>query len=111
MRAIGADVAGVRQPVVLCGHSHVPRAMAVPAGPLVVNPGSVGMPAYTADTPRPHAMEAGAPHARYAILSRVGDAWSVMHIAVPYPWDVAAATARVNGRPEWARWLASGLAP
>lgn len=85
--------------------------MAVPAGPLVVNPGSVGMPAYTADTPRPHAMEAGAPHARYAILSRVGDAWSVMHIAVPYPWDVAAATARVNGRPEWARWLASGLAP
>ena len=46
--------------LVLCGHTHVPRAVQV--GPvLVVNPGSVGMPAYTDDTPVPHAIETGAP--------------------------------------------------
>jgi len=111
--AIRADLAAVRQPVVLCGHSHVPHAVAVLGGPLVVNPGSVGLPAYTADAPRPHAMEAGTPHARYALLSRAGDAdaWAVAHIAVPYPWEVAAAAARANGRPEWARWLESGRGP
>ncbi len=36
---------------------------------LVVNPGSIGMPAYTDDTPVPHAIETGAPHARYAVVT------------------------------------------
>ena len=34
---------------------------------LVVNPGSIGMPAYTDDNPVPHAIETGTPHARYAV--------------------------------------------
>lgn len=94
--------------VILCGHTHVPRAVALPDGPLIVNPGSVGLPAYTHDVPFPHAMEAGSPHARYAVLERRDESWTVEHLAVPYDWQIAAETARRNGRSDWARWLRTG---
>lgn len=100
---------GTRQaPVVLCGHTHVPRTLALPEGPLVVNPGSVGLPAYTDDTPFPHALETGSPHARYAVLERRDEGWAVLHLAVPYDWQTAARTARRNGRRDWERWLRLG---
>lgn len=35
----------------LCGHSHTPRTLSLPDGRLVVNPGSVGLPAYIDDHP------------------------------------------------------------
>lgn len=56
--------------LVLCAHTHVARAVALD-GVLVVNPGSVGMPGYRDGLPVPHVMEAGAPHARYALLERM----------------------------------------
>ena len=96
-------------PVVLCGHTHVPRVVSFPDRRLVVNPGSVGLPAYTDDLPHPHAMEAGSPHARYAVLERSEEGgWAVELVAVPYPWDEAAAVARENGRADWAGWIATG---
>jgi putative phosphoesterase len=67
---IMAYLRDVRQPVVVCGHSHIPRTVWLPDGRLVVNPGSVGIPAYDEDLPYPHVMEAGSPHARYAVLTR-----------------------------------------
>jgi diadenosine tetraphosphatase ApaH/serine/threonine PP2A family protein phosphatase len=65
--SIIAELNDVRQPVVVCGHSHVPRTVWLPDGRLVVNPGSVGIPAYDDDLPYQHVMEAGSPHARYAV--------------------------------------------
>ncbi|MBZ0290084.1 MAG: metallophosphatase family protein, partial [Anaerolineae bacterium] len=50
--------------LILCGHSHVPRVVWLPGNRLVVNPGSVGIPAYDDDLPFPHIMESGSPHAR-----------------------------------------------
>ncbi|MGZ3716294.1 MAG: metallophosphoesterase family protein, partial [Ktedonobacterales bacterium] len=44
---IAAAVQDITQSVVLCGHSHVPRSVWLPDGKLVVNPGSVGLPAYS----------------------------------------------------------------
>jgi predicted phosphodiesterase len=96
-------------PVVLCGHSHVPRVVSLDDGRVVVNAGSVGLPAYDDDRP-PHAMEAGSPHARYALLERGASGWSVLHVAVPYEWESAAQTAERVGRPDWARWLRTGRA-
>jgi putative phosphoesterase len=101
---------GVQATLVLCGHSHTTRTMQMPGGVLVVNPGSVGLPAYTDDTPHPHAMEAGSPHARYAILARAGSNWHVEHRAVVYDWSAAAELAGRNGRPDWAFWLRTGHA-
>lgn len=108
-RDIQADLAGISGKVVLCGHSHVPRSLWV-EGTWIVNPGSVGLPAYSNETPWPHEMESGSPHARYAMLTRTGAGWRVEHIAVPYDWNAAAEAALRNGRPDWARWIATGRA-
>ncbi len=72
---LAACVAEVAQPIILCGHSHLPRKVLLPDGKLIVNPGSVGLPAYTATAPYPHAMESGSPHAKYVILSKETDGW------------------------------------
>ena len=105
-----AALAGVRERMVLCGHSHMARTVLLPEGRVVVNPGSVGLPAYSDDAPWPHAMEAGSPHARYAVLEETGAGWRVEEVAVPYDWEVAASAARRNGRPDWAEWLRTGRA-
>ena len=89
---------GLTHPLVLCAHKHVPRAVWLPTGQLVVNPGSVGWQAYWNDDPVVHKVEAGSPHARYAILERRSEGWTVEHIAVPYPWEKVADLARVSGR-------------
>jgi putative phosphoesterase len=51
--------AGIEQPVLLCGHDHIPRTVRIPNGKLIVNPGSVGLPVYQDEWPYPHVMEAG----------------------------------------------------
>lgn len=101
---------GIHASLILCGHSHTVRTVQMPGGPLLVNPGSVGLPAYTDESPHPHAMEAGSPHARYAILHRSGAGWQVEHRALIYDWNGAAELAGRNGRPDWAAWLRTGRA-
>ena len=107
---LGGMQDGIQARLILCGHSHLSRTVQMPDGRLLVNPGSVGLPAYTDDSPYPHAMEAGSPHARYAIVSRSGASWQVEHRAVVYDWDTAAGVAAQNGRSDWAAWLRSGRA-
>lgn len=68
----------------------------------------VGLPAYTDEAPYAHGMEAGSPHARFAILSRTSAGWDVLHRAVPYDWTHAAYVARCNGRDDWAEWITYG---
>jgi predicted phosphodiesterase len=97
------------QQIVLCGHSHIPRTVLLPNGPMIINPGSVGLAAYTDDDP-PHIMENGSPHARYAILEKSSKAWIMEHISVPYEWEKAAACAKQNNREDWASWLLTGRA-
>jgi predicted phosphodiesterase len=92
----------------LCGHTHVPGSVRLPDGRLIVNPGSVGLPAYTDDSPYPHVMQSGTPHARYAILTRAGSVWGVEQIAVEYDWEAAARQAAHNRRADWAEALRTG---
>jgi predicted phosphodiesterase len=94
--------------VILCGHSHVPRLVRTPRGRLVLNPGSVGLQAYSDETPRPHVMAVGSPHARYAVMDRTTEGWDIGFRTVEYDWDAAAAEARRAGRPDWAEALATG---
>ncbi len=94
--------------LLLCGHSHVPRTVMLSNRSLIVNPGSVGLAAYTEDRPRPHSMESGSPHARYAVLTRERESWRVEHVQIAYDWKKAAQLAQKNGRPDWAKWLATG---
>lgn len=99
---------GVCAEVVVCGHSHIPRVVRS-ADMLVVNPGSVGLPAYTSDDPEPHVMETGTPDARYAVLEKLSSGWRAVLIAVPYDHDAAAAQATRHERLDWSQGLRAGL--
>ena len=101
---------GIDYPLILCGHDHLPGTMTLPDGRVVVNPGSVGLQAYTDDQPYEHVVSNGSPHARYAVVRRTDSGWSVDHAVVEYDWDSAAETALTNGRDDWAYWLRTGLA-
>ena len=103
---------GASAPVILCGHSHMARVVALPHGRLTVNPGSVGLPAYTDVEPVRHSTEMGAPHARYAVLERrkASDPWEVSFRVVAYDWEGAAERAAAKGREDWARWIRTGYA-
>jgi hypothetical protein len=98
----------VRHGLILCGHTHVPRAVRLDDGRLIVNPGSVGLQAYDDVHPRPHVVENGTPHARYALLTRRAGDWQVDLRALPYDWASAAGRAEANGRGDWADALRSG---
>jgi len=106
--AIEAVASGVSQKLILCAHSHIARAVRTRDGRLIVNPGSVGCPGYRDTHPFPHAIEAGTPDARYAVLELVGKAWQVTFRHVPYDHDTMAELARHNGMPELACALATG---
>jgi len=88
-----------RAGLVLCGHTHLPRVMKV-GGVLVVNPGSVGWPAYSDVDPCPHSIEVGSPYARYAIVTRAPTGWSVELRSVTYDWEAAAGQAEFHDRPD-----------
>jgi len=126
VRAADADELAARlgdcaAPLVLCGHSHVPRCMlhrtAAGAEVLVVNPGSVGLQAYDDDHGFFHRVELGSPHARWALLAleagvagaagEVGG-WRVEFRQTRYAWDSAALRAERQGREDWAFALRTG---
>lgn len=93
--------------VVLCGHTHVARAV-LQDGVLVLNPGSVGMTAFRATQPAPFVVEAGSPHARYALLERERGLWSFQHRAAAYDWERAARQAAEHGFADVAAWTGAG---
>jgi predicted phosphodiesterase len=95
--------------VVLCGHSHIARVVTT-EDKVVVNPGSIGLPAYEDPTPPSHVSETGSPHARYAIMVLDGDRVEVEMMTVPYDHLGAAKRAEENGSAPWAHFLATGFA-
>jgi putative phosphoesterase len=100
--------AGTDCRILLCGHDHTPGMARLPDGKVVINPGSVGLPAFTDELPYPHAMANGTPHARYCVVSLDGEGWQVESINLNYDWDEAAAAAMKRSRPDWAKWLKTG---
>jgi len=99
---------GAHRPLILCGHTHVPRIVPLGDGRLIVNPGSVGLPAYADNWPCAHVVECESPHARYAVVTHSDGAWTAEIRLVDYDWCGAARVALANGRADWARALATG---
>jgi predicted phosphodiesterase len=98
--------------VLFCAHSHRPAVTQLPeGGPLVVNPGSVGCPAYRVTSgPAPHVSESGSPHARYAVLTLSPEgAAQVELVALAYDAEAAARRAEANGSPAWAQAIRTGF--
>ena len=92
----------------LCGHSHIPRVVEI-QGSIIINPGSVGLPAYDDDLPEYHVVETGSAHARYAIIEYQTTIQSIEMIAVNYDYKTAVKQAFRNNRPDWAEALNSGF--
>ena len=95
--------------LILCGHTHVPRAVQLSDGRLIVNPGSVGLPAYDDVHPFPHVIENRTPHARYATVSDESGQWEVGFHMVAYDWEQAAQEAETHQRPDWVVALRTGM--
>jgi predicted phosphodiesterase len=95
-------------PVIACGHTHIQRAVRTSASQLVVNPGSVGLPAYEDVNPYPHVMETGSPDARYAIVEKHEKGWTAALFTVSYPHESMAKLAATRQRQDWVRALSSG---
>jgi predicted phosphodiesterase len=101
---LGAEKASV----LICGHSHIPRVVHMPGDQLIINPGSVGLPAFTNDYVEPHVVENGSNHARYAVMEWRDGHWMVDQIAVAYDYRRAAEQARKNNRPDWVSGILTG---
>jgi predicted phosphodiesterase len=97
--------------IVLIGHSHRPDMLRTKAGITIINPGSVGCPAYDDHDPA-HVSQSRTPHARYAIINTSDDAAmpDVQFIALVYDHEKAARRAEENGRNDWAYALRTGYA-
>jgi putative phosphoesterase len=102
---------GATSQIMFCGHTHIPRIVETPRKALIINPGSVGLPAYADTAPEYHAMETGTHHARYVILEYKNAAWQAEMIAVSYDYQQAAKQAKKNGRPDWEHAIQTGYVP
>ncbi|MFI7587994.1 metallophosphoesterase family protein [Spongisporangium articulatum] len=112
-RLVPARTAGLLDGVtlLLVGHTHLARELRL-GGLYIVNPGSVGWPAYDDDVPSFHVVEAGSPHARYAIVTGSPDeGWSAEYRQVVYDWDAAADAAAQNGFPDIGAAMRTGFLP
>jgi len=109
--AIVAAAGRIAHPLMLCGHTHLARAVRLGDGRLIVNPGSVGSPAYRDVHPYPHVIEAGTVDACYAILEFKAGQWQVAFRQVPYDHRAMAELARAGQYADWASALQTGRLP
>lgn len=108
LKDIEARAQNIEQRLILCAHTHLPRTVALSDGRLIVNPGSVGCPAYIDIEPIPHKVQAGTPNACYAILEKHARGWAVTHRQIPYDNLEMSRLAMERGSPSWAEGLATG---
>lgn len=99
---------GISQNIVFCAHTHIPRVVYLPNNKIVINPGSVGLPAYEDELPIYHKMESGSPHANYTIVTKIEDDWMIEQISIPYNREAAIIQSEKNGRVDWAIALQTG---
>lgn len=98
----------INQKIVFCGHSHTPRI--VQAGnKLIINPGSIGLQAYDDDLPVFHKIENFSNHAKYALVEFYDESLICKQISISYDFEKAAICAEKNNRPDWAKWLRTGI--
>ena len=106
---VEARADGVTAPIMLCGHTHTPRIVRLPTGQMIVNPGSVGCPAYLDSRADPHFIhQTGAPDARYAVIECINGVWQADLIAVPYDPTPMVELAKAKGAESWVKAITVG---
>lgn len=107
--AINEMLLPVEQNIILCGHSHTQNFVDT-GEKIVINPGSVGLPAYTDGSPIHHRVESHSPYAKYSVLTLNSVSHHIDQVSVIYNYEKAARLAEKNGREDWAAWLRNGRA-
>jgi len=97
----------IKQKVILCGHSHTPRMIELSNGQIIINPGSVGLQAYSDDIPK-HKIQNFNSYASYAILEKKEDDIKVEFLRVNYKKEKAIKQAKKNHRKDWMHALEFG---
>lgn len=105
-----AELESIPENLILCGHSHAPNIIRLANGKRIVNPGSVGLPAYDDDKPSFHRIQNYTPYARYLILELNGTDFNYELRLLNYDYETAANLAKKNKRNDWAYWLLTGRA-
>lgn len=100
---------GMTMPILLCGHSHTPRVVTLESALTIINPGSVGLPAYEDATDNYFVVECGSPHARYAVIEKTNEGWKTEIVLIPYDHELAAVQAHKNKRPDYEIGLRTGF--
>lgn len=104
-------IAGIEERIILCGHSHVSRVVYLSNNKIILNPGSVGLPAYLGNGEHRFAMESMTPHAKYSVVHADGDNISIEQVLCAYDWNAASEAALNNGNEKWAKYLLYGRMP
>ncbi len=99
----------IEQKIILCAHSHVPRTVKT-SKKTIINPGSVGLPAYDDNLPIPHKMENFSPGAKYSIITFSRSSINISQVSISYNYEAAAEMAEKNKRVDWAKWIRLGRA-
>ncbi|PFM64107.1 YfcE family phosphodiesterase [Bacillus cereus] len=107
-KVIMDQLQNIEQKIIVCGHTHIPRVVYLSDGKIIINPGSVGLPAYKDELPVLHKMESGTPHAKYVIMEKNAQDWLIEQISVSYNWEEAAQLAENSDRHDWAIALRTG---
>lgn len=105
---IAQESRGINASLFLCGHSHLPRRIDLPEGRVILNPGSVGCPGYTAETPVHHVVQAGTGAACYALVEQTKDGWGCAFRYVPYDPSRMIRLAKDADHLDWESRLTTG---
>jgi putative phosphoesterase len=98
----------IKQDVILCGHSHIQNIIRISPNKLIINPGSIGLPAYKDNKPIPHKMESGNQLTRYTIIIKKDSNYDIHNVMLSYNYEKAIELAKQNNRNDWAKWLKTG---
>lgn len=107
-KEIEKKLTDIKQSIVVCGHSHISRIVETD-NRLIVNPGSVGLPAYDDDLPVYHKMQNFNPRANYAVINIHEDSVSIERLSIDYDSEESARLAEANKRDDWAKWIRTGI--
>jgi putative phosphoesterase len=111
LEELDREISSLLQDYIVCAHSHLSRSVCTPSGKFVINPGSVGLPAYSDEKPYPHDVENFTPYAKYMLLSvERNQVVQIERSEIRYDWDLAAQTALRNNRKDYEVAIRTGRA-
>ncbi len=99
---------GQKSKLICCGHTHTPRTVSLSTGQVIINPGSVGLQAYTDDEPVVHSMENFNAMASYSLIEKTDNSLNIDHIKVSYDVESAVAECEKRDRLDWVHFLTTG---